>query len=153
MTRRDFDRYTEALSIVPVVEGGQPVATGIGGRKGKGKTFGCVELDGVEIQIPSYRERTAREFHPQWRARMKITIPFAREPDSRHGSIEIGHLDSALQDEIEIGRKIATTRVDAGAGAARQDGVDAGLRQRTANGQGDIQNWRSFRDFHKGLPI
>jgi len=98
----NLDRGTQALAIVPVIEGREAVTAGIGrGERSDADPSDFVD-DRSYVDIGADTQGSRGKLHEECGPGMLIVVAGAVEADGLHDRVEFPECDSRLQNEIEI---------------------------------------------------
>ena len=152
VARRDRHRNREALSIIPVVEGGEPVPACVGRREGQGSGGSSTPPHWSNLEVLPDAEWTARELHEERDQRVDVPIPIALKAEAGKGTVKDFRWRRSRQHEVHIDRLVRATRVEAGAGPAGENTADSSAPQGIADRHGNLRERRFRAQLHSGLP-
>jgi len=149
---RDRDREAQALTILPVVESGQPVPTRIGRREQESGSASHRDLDWLDVDVSADSQRARRKLEVERNDRMDVAISPSREAQRGERGVQIRLPDRSLQDIVRVLRDVGAVRIDRDAGAAGEHCRDAVALEPRAHGQCDVGQRRLRRQPHNGFP-
>ena len=98
----DDDGDMKTLTVVPVVEGRQAVATGVCGGQHQQTSVSRTALDRIHPIVGPYREGAAREFDVEPQVIMNVAVAGPDKSDRGKCGIKVGLRRRAGEDEIHV---------------------------------------------------
>jgi hypothetical protein len=151
--QRNRHRNGQALPVVPVVEGGQPVAARIGGRERQRLRGAALPPHRADANVLADAERSAWELDEERDRRVKVAVSVAPEANRRHGAIEVFPAARCAKHEVGVAGLECSPRIEMSAGTAREHGADARPAEGIANGHRDVGKRGPGCESHSGLPV
>ena len=152
MPQRNRHRHGQALPVVPMIEGGQSIPAGVGGRQ-------CQRLRGAprpphrsDAKVLTNAERPAGELDEEGNVRVNVAVSVTLEADRGESAIEVRPAARRAEHEVCVAGQVRPPRVQMGARPAREHRADARPPKGIAHGHRDVGKRGSGREPHSGLP-
>ncbi len=149
---RDQHRYRQALPVAPVIEGGESIAAGVGGRERERGACTPPDSNRRNPIVAPDSQRSWGELDVERRGRVDVAVGFSSEPQSGQRGVELCLPNVPLDDEVHVLGNAAAARVQTRTGATGQNRPHSSAGQRDADGERYVAQCRATRQFHNGFP-
>lgn len=153
--QRDLDGSIEALSIVPVVERGKPIAAGVRRREHPDSRPGAADpsFDRSHLEVAPDAQWTRRKLDEETRLRVEVLVAPPLKADAGHHLVQVSRRRVGLKDEIQVFREISALSVNRRAGSSGEDRSNPGVLQDFGYGSGDRLEAGSRGELQRRFPV
>lgn len=152
VSQRNRHRNCKALSVVPVIEGRQPIAAGVGGRERQRLRGAPGPPHRTDADVLTDAERPSWELDEERNDGVNVPVSVAHEANRRHGAIEIFPAARRAKHEVRVAGQVGTPRIQMSAGPPREHGADTRPAKDIAHAHRNVGQRGPGRELHSGLP-